>query len=83
MPTYISSDSSLVCLGIPFQYFQREIGRILNFRKALTHEHVFETIEAVGRQRSYRTAAQRWTGIRVMFKTGQIQPWNMHDRGSL
>ena len=56
---------------------------IINFRKALTYEHVFETIGAVGLARSYRTAAQRWAGIRVMFKTGQIQPWNMHDKYEL
>ena len=47
---------------------------IIHFRKALTHDHVFETIASVGRARSYRTAAQRWSGIRMLFKTGQIQP---------
>ena len=53
---------------------------IIHFRKALTHEHVFETIASVGRARSYRTAAQRWSGIRMLFKTGQIQPSLSDDR---
>ena len=46
----------------------------------MTHEHVFETIASVGRARSYRTAAQRWSGIRMLFKTGQIQPSLSDDR---
>ena len=53
---------------------------IIHFRKALTHEHVFETIASVGRARSYRTAAQRWSGIRMLFKTGQIRPSLSDDR---
>ena len=42
-------------------------------RKALTHEHVFETIDKVGAARSYRSAAQRWAGLRIMYKTGNIK----------
>lgn len=48
-------------------------------RKALTHEHVFETIDKVGAARSYRSAAQRWAGLRIMYKTGNIKLSSFND----
>ena len=44
----------------------------------MTHEYVFATIDIVGAARQYRSARQRWAGLRILFQSGNIKPCTNH-----